>query len=173
MARRIGTCRFSLVAGIHDADLSSQWTDTGQDVEILVAAGGRDAHDIAMELLVCLGQILWERLTPDQSKAYWGLLDAEFQAGIEGEIDDEAFTQKKTLLRNRVTARSRSTLERYARTSFAETAAEYVHSLWHDVSVVTGPEHLPAQQLRRRLELFSLWFRPNRGYRLVARSGSP
>jgi hypothetical protein len=34
------------------------------------------------------------------------------------------------------------------------------------VEVVSGPEHLPAQQLRRRLELFSSWFPPDRGHRL-------
>jgi hypothetical protein len=47
-----------------------------------------------MELLVCLGQILWEKLTPDQVRAYWQLLYAEFQAGIEGEIDEEAFARR-------------------------------------------------------------------------------
>jgi hypothetical protein len=139
---------------------------------ILLAAGDRGAHDTAMELLVCLGQILWERLTPDQSKAYWELLDAEFQAGIDGEIDDEAFTQKRMLLRNRATARSRRGLQRYVRTSFSETAAEYVHCLWHDVDVVSGSEQLPPRQLERRLELLSRWFPPDRGYTLFSRSQS-
>ena len=97
---------------------------------------------------------------PDQFKAYWELLDAELRAGIEGEIDDEAFTQKRMLLRNRATARSRSGLQRYVRTSFAETAAEYVHCLWHDVDISTGSEHLPLRQLERRLELLSHWVSP-------------
>jgi hypothetical protein len=34
-------------------------------------------------------------------------------------------------------------------------AAEYVHCLWHDVTIRTGEEYLPAPQLRRRLELLA------------------
>jgi hypothetical protein len=40
--------------------------------------------------------------------------------------------------------------------------------LWHDVEVRSGPDYLPAPQLRRRLELLSLWFPFDRGYRLFA-----
>ena len=68
-----------------------------------MATKDRDDHDTAMELLACLGQILWEKLTPEQVRAYWQLLYAEFQAGIEGEIDEEAFAEKRMLLRNRFT----------------------------------------------------------------------
>jgi hypothetical protein len=170
MARQMGMCRFSLVAELPDPDLTSQWTAIGQELEILVATRNRDDHDTAMELLVCLGQILWESLTPDQVRAYWQLLYAEFQTGIEGEIDDEAFARKRMLLRNRLSARSRTRLQQYARSSFAETAAEFVHCLWHDVNVVSGSEHLPSRQLQRRLELLSRWFPPNRGYTLYSRT---
>ena len=31
-----------------------------------------------------------------------------------------------------------------------------------DVTLRSGPEHLPAEWLRRRLELFERWFPPNR-----------
>jgi hypothetical protein len=44
--------------------------------------------------------------------------------------------------------------------------AEYVRRLWHEVTVRTGPDYLPAAPLRRRLELMARWFPPNRGYRL-------
>jgi len=166
MARQIGTCHMSLVADLGDPDLVSQWTAAPDGVEICVATEGREAHDIAMELLVCLGQALWEKLTPDQLNAYWQLLDAEFQAAVTGEIDDEALAKKRMLLRNRFSARSRGRLQRYGRASFAGTAAEYVHCLWHDVNVVSGVEHLPVLQLQRRLELLARWFPPNAGYRL-------
>ena len=119
-----------------------------------------------MELLLCLGQALWQRLSPEQLQAYWQLLDSEFQAGISGEIDEDALGEKQALLASRISATSDRRLERYGRASFAGTAAEYVHSLWHDVEVVSGPEHLPAQQLGRRLELLSGWFPPDRGHKL-------
>jgi hypothetical protein len=57
-------------------------------------------------------------------------------------------------------------LTRYGRASFAGTVAEYVHCLWHEVTVRTGPDYLPVPPLRRRLELLARWFPPNRGYRL-------
>jgi len=38
------------------------------------------------------------------------------------------------------------------------------------VEVRSGPDYLPAPQLRRRLELLSLWFPPDRGYRLFSPS---
>ena len=172
MARQIGVCRFSLLAELPDPDLTSEWTGTNDEIEILIAAAGREEHDTAMDLLTCLGQILWERLTRDQLGEYWQLLRAEFEAGIRGEIDDEALAQKRMLLRDRFSANSKRRLQRYARTSFSETAAEYVHCLWHDVHVVIGLEHLPPQQLQHRLELFSRWFPPDRGYTLFSQSRS-
>lgn len=168
MASQIGVCRLSLVPDLDGSNLSSQWTNIGQQTEISLAVAGRDGHEVALEMLACLGQALWEKLTTDQLKSYWQLLYAEFQAGIDGEIDDEAFAKKRTLLRNHFSARSKRRLQRYTRTSFSETAAEYVHCLWHDVNVISGSEHLPAQQLQRRLQLFSCWFPPDRGYTLYS-----
>jgi hypothetical protein len=119
-----------------------------------------------MELLLCLGQALWQKLIPEQFKEYWLLLDSEFLAGINGEIDEDTLREKQALLAGRISAASDRRLERYGRASFAGTAAEFVHSLWHDVEVVSGPEHLPAQQLKRRLGLLSSWFPPDRGHKL-------
>jgi hypothetical protein len=119
-----------------------------------------------MELLLCLGQALWQKLNPGQLKAYWLLLRSELLAGISGEIDEDALREKRALLGGHISATSDRRLGRYGLASFAGTAAEYVHCLWHDVSVVTGPEHLPAQQLWRRLELLSIWFPPDRGHQL-------
>ena len=137
-------------------------------MEISLAAADRDEHDVAMEMLLCVGQALWERLPPNQHKAFWLLLDTEIRAGITGEIDEEALSEKRALMASRYSAASGRRLERYGRASFAGTAAEYVHCLWHDVEVRSGPDYLPAPQLRRRLELLSRWFPPNRGYRLFA-----
>jgi hypothetical protein len=49
-----------------------------------------EEHDIAMELLVCLGQALWERLSVAELSAYWTILRDEINSGIEGEIDEQA-----------------------------------------------------------------------------------
>jgi hypothetical protein len=125
-----------------------------------------------MELLLCFGQALWGRLSTNELQAYWRLLDHEILAGIAGEIDEQALEEKRSLLTSRSRSRRYEQLESYGCASFAGTAAEYVHCLWHDVTVRTGPDYLPAPQLRRRLELLSRWFPPDRGYRLFpARAG--
>jgi hypothetical protein len=163
MAHQIGVCHISLALDLDSPDVDSQWTRGDRDLNIAIALRDRDPHDIAMELLGCLGQALWEILTPTQAKAYWLLLDSEFSSGVGGEIEEEALREKRVLLDSRLSAANSRILERYGRASFAGTAAEYVHCLWHDVEVVSGAEHLPPQQLRRRLELLARWFPPNRG----------
>jgi len=166
MARQVGRCQVRLAADLSEARAASKWTATGAGLDIEIATRGREPHDIAMELLLCLGQALWQKLTPDQFQAYWRLLDAEVRSGVPGEIDEDAFREKRALLRSASSASSRSRLERYGRASFAGTAAEYVHCLWHEVRLVSGRRRLPPQPLRRRLNLLSRWFPPARGYRL-------
>jgi len=46
------------------------------------------------------------------------------------------------------------------------TAAEYIHGLWHDVQIRVGADHLPVEQLRRRMNLMAELFPPNPGYRV-------
>jgi hypothetical protein len=122
--------------------LASQWTQTDHGLEISIAPGPEDrpddGHDVTLELLLCLGQALWTKLNHSQRKAYWLLLDAEIGAGVDGEIDEVALKQKRLLLAGRYSASSRRRLDLYGAASFAGTAAEYVHCLWHDVVVRSG-----------------------------------
>jgi hypothetical protein len=171
MARRFGFCRISLVAEA-EADLASQWTMTNSGLEVLVTTTGFEEHDVALELLLCLSQALWERLSDAELRAYWMLLWDEISMGIKGEIDERALEEKRTLFKSRSHANSGQQLTRYGRSSFAGTAAEYVHSLWHEVTIRTGPDYLPALPLRRRLELMARWFPPDRGYRLFPAASS-
>jgi len=159
MLERVGAYSVMLEPG---APFDSQWSETDGGLTIRVAL--RDPHDTALELLLCLGQALWARLTVDESRAFWRLLDAEIRQGVPGEIDEDALAEKRALL---AAPRSRRALERYAQAAFAGTAAEYVHALWHDVAVRTGPDYLPAAQLRRRIEVLARWFPPGPGHALI------
>ena len=172
MARALGPFRVFLVKSLGRPSVASRWTATGAGLEISLATAGREEHDIALELLLCLGQALWTQLNHPRTRAYWLLLDQEIAAGIPGEIDEDALEQKRLLLSSRFSARSHTRLERYGAASFAGTVAEYIHSLWHDVTIRTGSDFLPAIPLRRRLELLSRWYPPPSGHRLFpARSG--
>jgi hypothetical protein len=108
-------------------------------------------------------------LTSAQERAYWLLLDEELRADTPGEIDEDALQQKRTLLSGYFSATSRRRLESYGAASFAGTAAEYVHCLWHKVTIRSGPDFLPARQLKRRLELLARWYPPAPGYQLFPR----
>lgn len=165
MARRFDFCRISLLEDA-EAEVDSRWTLTNRGLEMSVMTTGVEDHDVAMELLLCLGQALWERLSDAELRGYWMLLWGEMSTGIEGEIDGQALEEKRSLLASLPNANSTARLTLYGRASFAGTASEYVHSLWHDVTVRTGPDYLPARPLRRRLELLARWFPPDRGHRL-------
>jgi len=92
-----------------------------------------------MELLVCVGQALWEELCEAERRAWWRLLDEEINSDFKGEIDEQALRAKSALLRGPVSARSSRRLERYGQAAFAGTVAQYIHSLWHDVQVRKAP----------------------------------
>jgi hypothetical protein len=164
--RRLGRCRVRLAA--RSEEWSSRWQFRAETLEVELALDSEQPHDLALELLLCLGQALWETLSEQEYRAYLRLLQAEIEAGVGGEIDETALEEKRKLLDSRILARSRRRLERYAQASFGATFAEYVHSLWHDVTVRTGPEHLPPDRLRHRLERVAGWFPPRPGYRLFA-----
>jgi hypothetical protein len=48
---------------------------TSGGLEVSVTTAGLEEHDVAMELLLCLGQGLWERLSDAELRAYWMLLN--------------------------------------------------------------------------------------------------
>jgi hypothetical protein len=167
-ASRFGPCEISLPPALPE-DAASRWIEAEKALRIEVAVAGVDPHDVAMELLTCVGQALWIVTAPFERGAWLKLLRAEIDAGVSGEIDERSLEQKRQLFSSRAAAASGAALAAYAAESFAGTFAEYVHAMWHDVSVRSGPEHLPAENLRRRLELMARWFPPNRGYRVFPR----
>lgn len=167
-AARLGPCRIVLAARLGEPSAASRWTRMERETTIEIATESAGSHDAAMELLLCAGQILWETARPAERQGYLRLLAAETEAGVEGEIDEDALREKRRLRLSAASARNIFRLERYARASFAHTAAEYVHCLWHEVTARTGPGHLPGFWLRRRLEALALWYPPNPGYSLFA-----
>ncbi len=155
---RVGDCSISIVRELDDPTLSSAWTDEDTRVEITLAGADADPHNLALELLFCVGQALWERLLPGEEAGWLRLLDEEIRSEIGGEIDEETVAAKERLLSSPALAGDANALFEYAADSFASTAAEFIHALWHDVTLRSGPEHLPPEALRRRFELLARWF---------------
>jgi hypothetical protein len=169
IAARVGPCRIVIRKCVEGApEAASRWSAAPELTGIELATEHTAEHDLALELLVCLGQIVWEGAVADERGAWLRLLGEEIEAGVEGEIDEEAVAEKRRLLGSDVLSRSRRRLERYAGAAFAGTLAEYIHSLWHDVTLRTGPDHLPAAWVRRRFELLARLFPPDAGQRLYS-----
>jgi hypothetical protein len=166
VAARIGMCTVELSGCLEQRGLTSQWTEARRGIEMALSLENAEPHDVALEFLYCLGQALWECAAEEERTDWLRLLRDEFTAGVGGEIDVDTVEEKRRLI---AAPADRDQLERYAAASFAATAAEYVHAMWHNVTVRSGADHLPAAALRRRLEWFASRLPPNPGQALFAR----
>jgi hypothetical protein len=178
MAQRLGKLRVLAVpyiACLDSGDVISRqkpkgeahtaaWVETPERINLLLACRELDAHDTGFELLGSVAELLRPRLTHAEIVAYGQVLEEEIRHGVRGEIDEDALNAKQAYLASRSGRRIRAQFERYCDISFASTAAEYIHGLWHDVQIRVGPEHLPVAQLRRRMDLMTELFPPNPGY---------
>jgi hypothetical protein len=183
IAERIGPLRVLMVpyiACVESGDVicpskpkgethTAAWVETSERTNLLLACREVDAHDTGFEFLASVAELLRPRLSISEFAAYDELLDEELRQGVRGEIDEESLTAKQALLTIRPWRRSRLQYEPYRDISLVSTVAEYMHGLWHDVQIRVGPEHLPLQQLRRRMTLMSKLFPPNPGYAVFAK----
>jgi len=81
LARRLGSCRISLPAEVATG-VASRWTTANGGLEVSVTTAGVEEHDVAMELLLCLGQGLWERLADGETAC---VLDASVRRDQHGD----------------------------------------------------------------------------------------
>jgi hypothetical protein len=183
IAQRIGPLRVLVVpyiACVESGDVictvkpkgethTAAWVETSERTSLLLACREVDAHDTGFEFLASVAEVMRPHLTSSELSQYEDLLNEELRHGVRGEIDEESVAAKQSLLAISSWRRSRSQYERYRDVSLVSTVAEYMHGMWHDVQVRVGPEHLPLQQLRRRMVLMSNLFPPNPGYAVFAK----
>ncbi len=173
IAAQLPRCDLSVQQQLGGGDQASRWTLTNEALAIAVGTEGTAPHDVAIEVLVCVGQVLWETAMPAVSFGWLEKVGDEIAEGVPGDMDEESLRAKQKLLSDINSARSRHLLVEYARASFAASLAEYIHCLWHDVTLRVGPEHLPAPQVRKRLMFMKEWFPPDRGDQLFAEDNRP
>ena len=147
---------------------SAVWLENDGRIDLILACRDLDPHDTGWELLASVAELLRARLTPEEAERYTTLLREELRMGIEGEMDEEAYQAKQPLRRRGRGVRTGPQFLKYRDVSFTSTCAEYMHGLWHDVQIRTGPEHLPVPVLRKRMTLLAQMFPPNPGYKLFA-----
>jgi len=145
---------------------TAAWVESPERINLLLAARELDPHDTGFEFLGSVAELLRPRLADSELGEYTRLLEEELRHGVPGEIDEEARNAKNAYLASLRGRRHAAQFEHYRDVSLMGTVAEYIHGLWHDVQIQVGPEHLPVQQLRRRMDLMTRLFPPNEGYQV-------
>jgi hypothetical protein len=149
---------------------TAAWIEADSRINILLACRELDAHDTGFEFLASIAELVRPRLTAAELEQYTELLRSELEQGIVGEMDKETLAAKNSLVDWRPSRRRKAEkFDQYRDLSLVSTLAEYMHGLWHDVQIQTGPDHLPLPQLRTRLQLLSKIFPPNPGYEIFSK----
>jgi hypothetical protein len=113
-------------------------------------------------VLATLAGNLWSEEAQIQ---YCTALREELNAGVHGEVDEESWRMKQSLLRRQTNIRKETKVFRdYARQSFIDTLTLYLHGICCDIDVETGPRQLPSRYLRKRLNVLFALFPPPSGY---------
>ncbi len=93
------------------------------------------------------------------------MIREELTASVHGEVDDDSWQAKQTLLRRQSNIKRETLLfEEYVRQSFIDTLTLYLHGICCDIDVETGPRQLPSRYLRRRLNILKALYPPPSGY---------
>lgn len=119
-----------------------------------------------------LAALIAEKWPPNAASSYKGLIREELTATIHGEVDDESWQSKQTLLRRQANVKKDSPLfADYVKQSFIDTLTLYLHGICCDIDVETGPRQLPSRYLRKRLNLLKSLFPPADGYAVFPEDG--
>lgn len=125
-------------------------------------------HDVAeyhYRLYRRLATLIVDHLPAEPWDGYKTHLREELNNAVHGEVDEESWQAKQTLLRRQSgVKRDTALLEEYARQSFIDTLTLYLHGICCDIDVETGPRQLPSRHLRKRLNFFKGLYPPPAGY---------
>ncbi len=106
-----------------------------------------------------------DRWAEDAQASYSALLREELNAGLHGEVDEDSWRIKQSLVRRQGNIHKETKAFReYARASFIDTLTLYLHGICCDIDVETGPRQLASRYLRRRLNLLYAPYPPPEGY---------
>ena len=132
---------------------------------LVFALKEQDVAEYHYRLYRRLAALVAEKWSSEIAGAYKGLLREELSNSVHGEVDDESWQAKQTLLRRQTNVKRESPLfADYVRQSFIDTLTLYLHGICCDIDVETGPRQLPSRYLRKRLNLLKSFYPPSSGY---------
>ncbi len=132
---------------------------------LVFALKEQDVAEYHYRLYRKLAAIVAENWSTDAGSGYKAMIREELTAAVHGEVDDESWQAKQTLIRRQSNIKRESPLfADYVRQSFVDTLTLYLHGICCDIDVETGPRQLPSRYLRKRLNFFKSLYPPPSGY---------
>lgn len=132
---------------------------------LVFALKEQDVAEYHYRLYRRLAALLAEKWSTEAALNYKSMIREELTARIHGEVDDESWQAKQTLLRRQTNVLRESPLfAAYLRQSFIDTLTLYLHGICCDIDVETGPRQLPSRYLRKRLNLMKSLYPPPSRY---------
>lgn len=143
---------------------SAHFTSEG-DAVLVFAMKDQDVADYHYFFYRAIAGIIAGHFRPEKLAGYYDLLREELRGRVHGEIEEESWKLKQTLIQRQTDVRRDTKLFRsYARQSLIDTLTLYLHGICCDIDVETGPRQLASRHVRRRLELLHDIFTPPEGY---------
>jgi hypothetical protein len=132
---------------------------------LVFALKEQDVAEYHYRLYRRLAALVADHWSEEAGAGYRALIREELTAGVHGEVDDDSWQAKQTLLRRQPNLKRESPLfADYVRQSFIDTLTLYLHGICCDIDVETGPRQLPSRYLRKRLNLLKALYPPPAGY---------
>jgi hypothetical protein len=135
------------------------------EMVLVFALKEQDVAEYHYRLYRRLSGLVADGWSTEASASYKALIRDELAGSVHGEVDDESWQAKQTLLRRQSNVKRESPLfVDYVRQSFIDTLTLYLHGICCDIDVETGPRQLPSRYLRKRLNLLKTLYPPPSGY---------
>lgn len=141
---------------------------------LVFALKEQDVAEYHYRLYRRLAALVAEKWSTEVAGSYKAAIREELTASVHGEVDDESWQAKQTLLRRQTNIKRESPLfADYLRQSFIDTLTLYLHGICCDIDVETGPRQLPSRYLRKRLNLLKKLYPPPSGYSVFPEDNEP
>ncbi len=167
--KRVGSEKQSeFVVAERPAEGKQSWTSQvsfENETVLVFALKEQDVAEYHYRLYRRLSALVAENWSSEVASSYKALIREELNGSVHGEVDDDSWQAKQSLIRRQANLNRDSPLfADYVRQSFIDTLTLYLHGICCDIDVETGPRQLPSRYLRKRLTLLKSLFPPPVGY---------
>jgi hypothetical protein len=135
-----------------------------EQATLLFAVKDRPVADYHYYFYRAVAELAADCAEAENCNRFYSLLREELRSRVHGEVDQEGWRLKESLMRRQTNLRRETKLFReYARQAFVDTLTLYLHGICCDIDVEPGPRQLPSRHLRKRLTLLQTLYPPPTG----------